>query len=96
YNRETLVGLLIGLPLLYWLGALPQRALDIRLGDLSYGVFLNHFLVQWALIGQPLGWPALVTYLALTLMLSVAIQYLIERPVLRWRRQLRQVSPNGR
>ena len=96
YNRETLVGLLIGLPLLYWLGALPQRALDNRLGDLSYGVFLNHFLVQWALIGQPLGWPALVTYLALTLMLSVAIQYLIERPVLRWRRQLRQVSPNGR
>lgn len=34
-----------GLPLLHWLGRLPQRALDNRLGDLSYGVFLNHFLL---------------------------------------------------
>lgn len=89
YNPETLLGIVIGLPLLYWLGKLPQHSLDNRLGDLSYGVFLNHFLIQWALVGQPVGFGEMVVYLAISLLLSALTQRLVERPVLRWRRGLR-------
>lgn len=89
YNPETLIGMAIGLPLLHWLGRLPQHALDNRLGDLSYGVFLNHFLIQWALVGQPAGSAAFAVYLVASLLLSALTQRLVERPVLRWRRNLR-------
>lgn len=89
YNRETLVGIMIGLPALYWLGRLPQHRLDNRLGDLSYGVFLNHFLIQWTVIGTPAGTLELIGYLVLSLAMAALTQYLFERPVLRWRRGLR-------
>ncbi len=89
YNKETLLGLGIGLPLLYMLGRLPQHPLDNRLGDLSYGVFLNHFLIQWAFVGEPAGGEALLVYLVASLIVSAFTQYLIERPVLQWRRRLR-------
>ncbi len=89
YNPETLFGLVIGLPLVYWLGMLPQQTLDNRLGDLSYGVFLNHFLIQWAVTEQPVGHLELGMYLAISILLSAVTQRLVERPVLRWRRNLR-------
>lgn len=89
YNPETLFGLVIGLPLLYWLGKLPQHTLDNRLGDLSYGVFLNHFLIQWAFAGQPAGAVEMTGYLVASIVLSALTQRLVERPVLRWRRNLR-------
>lgn len=90
YNRETLVGLLIGLPLLYLLGPLPQHALDNRMGDLSYGVFLNHFLLQWVGVGVPDSVPAFAMYLTLSLALSYFTQRVVEQPVLRWRRKMRR------
>ncbi|OWW21692.1 acyltransferase family protein [Noviherbaspirillum denitrificans] len=89
YNPETLFGLAVGLPLVHFLGKLPQQTWDNRLGDLSYGVFLNHFLIQWAFVGQPLGVRQMVVYLTAAMMLSALIQRLVERPVLRWRRNLR-------
>ena len=90
YNRETLLGVSLGLPALYWLARMPQRTWDTHLGDLSYGVFLNHFLIQWALVGQPAGALALIEYIFASLLLSAALQRLIERPVLKWRRDLRR------
>jgi peptidoglycan/LPS O-acetylase OafA/YrhL len=90
YNRETLLGLAIGLPLIYWLGRRPQHVLDNRLGDLSYGVFLNHFLLQWALLGQPVGLGGFLKYLAASILVSGATQVLIERPALHWRHGLRR------
>lgn len=89
YNRETLLGLIIGLPALHLFGRLPQRPLDNFLGDLSYGVFLNHFLVQWVLVGQPVGKKAFLVYLLASLFISALTQTLIERPVLQWRHRLR-------
>ena len=89
YNRETLLGIMIGLPLLHWLGKLPQHAVDNHLGDLSYGVFLNHFLIQWALIGQPAGMLMWALYLVASIALSLLTQRLAERPALRWRRRVR-------
>jgi peptidoglycan/LPS O-acetylase OafA/YrhL len=50
YTRETLLGLILGIPLVV-AGSrtrirLPGNAL---MGSLSYGVFLSHFLVKWGL-----------------------------------------------
>lgn len=90
YNRETLLGAGIGIPALYILGRLPQRGWDNRLGDLSYGVFLNHFLLQWSLIGLPQSVAAWILYIASSLALSYLTQRLIERPVLQWRKKLRK------
>jgi len=90
YNKETLLGMAIGLPLLFVFGGLPRHALDDRLGDLSYGVFLNHFLIQWTLTGVPkdvAGWAA---YLAAVILLSAVTQWLVERPVLAWKQRLRR------
>ena len=108
YNRETLLGVALGLPILLWLtrqspkaqqksaGANDRRIgpprpwLDSRLGDLSYGVFLNHFLIQWSLTGvpsTPMGW---AMYLSAIVALSAFTQWLVERPVLALRRHLRQ------
>lgn len=45
WTAEVLVGLMIGLPLLTWLGKNKPNAIDRLCGNLSYGVFLNHYLV---------------------------------------------------
>ena len=63
------------------------------LGALSYGIFLNHYLVLWTLfdgrvagIGQALGFLAISAALAFVLYRSV------ERPVLSYRYRLRADS----
>jgi peptidoglycan/LPS O-acetylase OafA/YrhL len=92
YNRETLIGLALGLPLLFVFGRLPQHALDNRLGDLSYGVFLNHFLIQWTVTGVPTDAAGWALYLVSIIVLSAVTQWLVERPVLAWKRRLRKKS----
>lgn len=90
YNRETLLGACIGIPALYFLGRLPQSSWDNRLGDLSYGVFLNHFFLQWSWIGVPQSPSQWLLYILATLGLSYLTQRWIERPVLLWRKKLRK------
>lgn len=96
YSFEVLLGVAVGLPFLNWLaGAWTSSAklmkADDWLGNLSYGVFLNHFLVMWVM-----GWnPGLTSgQLALLAVFSTLLSgitwWLVERPVLRWRRQYRQ------
>lgn len=90
YHQETLLGWGLGLPLLHLMARLPRRAWDDRLGDLSYGIFLNHFLLIWLLFEKPPERPGQWLGLALaSIALSWATQYGVERPVLAWRRRLR-------
>ncbi|MBR7801489.1 acyltransferase family protein [Undibacterium fentianense] len=89
YNREVIIGLLIGAAALFFLAPLKQVAWDNRLGDLSYGVFLNHFFIQWAVLGVPKTLIAWCAYVTLSLSLAWVTQRLVEQPVLLWRRQLR-------
>ena len=48
YTRETFLGLLLGVPLVFFMGKSPVKLpCNALLGSLSYGVFLGHYLVKW-------------------------------------------------
>jgi peptidoglycan/LPS O-acetylase OafA/YrhL len=89
YNLETLLGLGIGVPLLAWLAPMKQNKIDNWLGDLSYGVFLNHFLLQWFVVGVPKTITEFTIYLILSIVLSMVTQRWAERPILQLRKKLR-------
>lgn len=89
YNAETLTGLLIGLPALHVLVRLPRRGWDDFFGDLSYGVFLCHFLILWLMGADAVQDWGLAAYLIAAAALSFLSQRLVERPILRLRRKLR-------
>ncbi len=48
-THEVIIGLLIGIPALGILKKFKFSALDEFLGNLSYGVFLNHYMVIWVM-----------------------------------------------
>ncbi len=91
YNQEVLLGWGLGLPLLYAVAAWRGSRFDALAGDLSYGMFLNHFLLIWILLPATGRTPLQLTALALcSLALSWCSQRLIEKPVLTWRQRLRK------
>jgi peptidoglycan/LPS O-acetylase OafA/YrhL len=81
YNTEVLVGWGGGLLLLHLCSRVRPHAMEGVAGDLSYGVFLNHFLIMWLLpwpsTGSPAYWAALAT---LSVAASWVTQRYIERP----------------
>lgn len=94
YHREVLLGLALGIPLLHWLsqaqGSVLRQRIDQQLGDLSYGIFLNHFLIMWlfGLSAPQHAWQWAALMVA-SIVFSALSQRLIERPVLLWRRKWR-------
>ena len=96
YNRETLIGLVVGLVAVNTLACRARHRIDDALGNLSYGVFLNHFLVQWMLFdGKIATFGAVVAYIAASLAIAALLYWIVERPVLDVRRRLRG-SPSAR
>lgn len=89
FNRETLAGIGLGLPLLVALTQLRPQRWDNWLGDLSYGVFLCHFLVQTAIMAPPSTLRGYCIYMAASIALAVLLHFAIERPAQQWRHQLR-------
>jgi len=89
YNREILLGLGLTLPLLQGLAQRPRHPWDELAGNLSYGVFLNHFLLYWALFPAGVPLTQLPAFFALSLLLAWASQRYIERPCLALRHRLR-------
>lgn len=90
YHQEVLIGWGLGVPLLHWAGRFKGNTLDHIAGDVSYGVFLNHFLLIWLLFPAPERTPLQLGALALcSFALSWATQHWLEKPVLAWRRRLR-------
>lgn len=97
YFREVIVGAALALSLIAALGAVKSAntwlgRLDAWLGQLSYGVFLNHFLLLWLF-----GWHAhmlsfndLCLLVGASLLLSTLSFMLLEAPILRWRRDWRR------
>lgn len=91
YHQEVLWGWGLGIPLLHWTGRMRNAGrLHALAGDLSYGVFLNHFLLLWLFFpASGLSPLQLLMLAASSLLLSWATQRWLERPVLAWRRRLR-------
>lgn len=91
YHQEVLLGWGLGIPVLHGLSRRRFGRLDALAGDVSYGLFLNHFLLIWLLFpsGGPERGNELVALMCASLLLGWATQRFIERPVLAWRRRLR-------
>jgi peptidoglycan/LPS O-acetylase OafA/YrhL len=93
YNKEVLLGLIAGIVIIKYLCNLKFSKLDEFLGNLSYGVFLNHFIVIW--IMQKFLLIKTFDFLHITLLLltssvmALASFLYIERPALRWRQSIR-------
>jgi len=95
YHQEVLLGWGLGVPLVHVLAKRKAGRLDGAAGDMSYGVFLNHFLLIWLLFPAPGRTPAQLAALAASsVLLSFATQRLLEKPVLALRRQMRR-EPAG-
>jgi peptidoglycan/LPS O-acetylase OafA/YrhL len=97
--HEMLLGLAIGLPVVAALARMRAPRGDGCAGNLSYGVFLNHFLLillAEAWLGRPPeGWEALPLALLSTALAALSFAC-VEQPVLRLRRGLRgRVTPAG-
>lgn len=96
YHQEVLLGWGLGIPMVHALAQRRLGAWDHWAGDLSYGVFLNHFLLIWVLFPQaghtPGQWAVLA---ACSLALSAVSQRWVEQPVLAWRRRLRATPAAG-
>ena len=98
YNKEVLLGLLLGLVALSLLRHRSRSAPDEFFGNLSYGVFLNHFIVIWWLrkhydIEAYGGFDVIMLLLISTLMATASF-YFVERPAIHWRHSIRQVTSN--
>ncbi|WP_188688907.1 acyltransferase family protein [Silvimonas amylolytica] len=93
FNYEVLIGLLIGLPVVAVLSRYKSGLVDETLGNISYGVFLNHNFVMWTArcMGMDTGKPGSIVLLILvSIMLAWVTYMLIERPVIHYRRKLRR------
>ncbi|HET6555514.1 MAG TPA: acyltransferase [Dyella sp.] len=94
-NVEILAGALVGLPCVWRLSHTPYRPIDEFLGNLSYGVYLNHYclmLLARALHWDFHNWPARLALVAVSLTLSWASYRCIELPVLKLRHRKRQAK----
>lgn len=97
YHREVLLGIALGAPLVQWLSRAkrPWPRLDQQLGDLSYGIFLNHFLLIWLLeLSRPQNWQQWATLILGSITLSALTQRYIEQPVILLRRKWRAADKN--
>lgn len=92
YNFEVMLGLSVGVPALFLLSRCERNKWDDWLGNLSYGIFLCHFLVIWIIdllhIPHDAGGAALM--LSASILLAYFGYVSIEHPVLQWRRDIRQ------
>ncbi|WP_371857957.1 acyltransferase family protein [Pseudomonas sp. Irchel 3H7] len=93
FNAEVAAGIAVGIPAVFLLTKLKFHRIDEFLGNISYGVFLNHFVVFYFLHGlSPItsfDWHKIATVLVLSFLLSGVSYYCVERPALKLRHALR-------
>lgn len=91
FNKEFLVAVIIGLPILILLVRYPANKLDSALGDASYGVYLGHGVVI-AIMTFYLGSehpPAFrIAAIITSCFLGWISFYIVERPTVSYRRRL--------
>lgn len=90
YNFETLLGLVFGMVLLQVLATRPGTRWDALAGDISYGVFLSHFLILWSIFPQGVSSDQLPGFLTLCMVASWISQRWVEQPLLKLRYRFRK------
>lgn len=93
YMKETLIGMLIGIPLITAAYLSPIKLPYNRfMGSLSYGIFLTHFLVIWLLdycnITATGSFPYWSLLLGATAIISIIGVLLVEKPLQKRRRRM--------
>ncbi|MFJ2362190.1 acyltransferase family protein [Pseudomonas sp. NPDC087697] len=92
FNAEVTAGIALGIPAVFLLTKLKFHRVDEFFGNISYGVFLNHFVVMYFLRAF---WPVeygahiVTAVLVMSFVLSGVSYYYVERPALRLRHALR-------
>ena len=92
--KEVLVGIVAGIPMVFILSRFRSGKLDQLLGNLSYGVFLNHIFVLWIYVWIfgpiPEGdYRAVLVVLTVATALSYVSFTFVENNFLKIRRRLR-------
>ena len=92
-GRAVLLGIMIGIPAVALLRDIPSTTVDEVAGDMSYGVFLNHYIFIWLIETQ---WGIEIFSVQLmagvvlsSIALSAVTYALVEKPALAWRRSIR-------
>lgn len=92
FNAEVTLGVALGIPAVFLLTKLRQHPLDEFFGNISYGVFLNHFVAMYLLRALwPLayiGW-YVEAVMVLSFVMSIVSYHAVERPTLKLRHKLR-------
>lgn len=91
YTLEVCLGYLLGVPAVLMLSRLGRNRLDDFMGNLSYGVFLSHFIVIWSAQRFHLFEPrtSYHLYLLACAVLAFIGFYFIERPLIGLRNSFR-------
>lgn len=93
YNKEVLVGLITGMVVVGAIRDFKFSEMDEFFGNLSYGVFLNHFIVIWIMqkffAATDFGVLNTSILLISSIFLSWGSYLYVERPALRWRHAIR-------
>lgn len=92
FNAEVTLGIALGIPAVFLLSKLKYHRIDELLGNISYGVFLNHFVVMYVLRAfWPVAYDATIinSVLLLSFTFSGLSYYFVERPALKLRHFLR-------
>ncbi|WP_334940836.1 hypothetical protein [Nostoc sp.] len=91
YNREVLIGLILGITILPLLIKLKRTYLDEFLGNLSYGLFLSHYLIifEFEKLGIHWSFKSISLMLLFSIFLSAIGFLCFEKPVIAWRKKMR-------
>jgi peptidoglycan/LPS O-acetylase OafA/YrhL len=97
FTRSVLLGTLTALPCVYFLKGAKFGSYDRLAGNISYGVFLSHFVYiwLWQLWGTPASFGAAAAVMVASTVSAAVTFYLVEQPALKWRRRLRKHSNFG-
>lgn len=94
-SKEVLLGVVLGLPLIYFLKSFPRGKIDSFLGSISYGIYLCHFTVKTVIqnvIGhQPGNFKEWFIFIVLSVLCAVISHFIVEYPIEKLKHKKRAV-----
>lgn len=94
-SKEILLGVVLGLPLIYFLKSFERGKIDSFLGSISYGIYLCHFTVKTVIqnvIGhQPGNFREWLIFIVLSILCATVSHFIVEYPIEKLRHRKRTV-----